>query len=151
LDRNLLAGALAAISRKDRTEQEIREWLAEKGADSEATGAIIQYLTENLAVDDSRFAREYVYGKREGSGWGNDRIREALRERGISRQIVEEALSGDELSQAERAADFLRVKGVVLDGDQDRQKALGMLARRGYSAEDAYAAIRLASGSYTTP
>lgn len=150
MDRDLLAKALAAISRKDRTEWEIRAWLADRGADSEASDEITRHLIEHLAIDDSRFAREYVLGKREGSGWGDDRITDALRERGISRHLIDEALRGDELSQAERAARFLRAKGVMPGDDQERQKALGMLARRGYSAEDAYAAIREVSRSCAT-
>lgn len=151
MDRDLLAGALAAISRKDRTEREIREWLVDKGANAEASEAIVQHLIDHLAIDDGRFAVEYAHGKRESSCWGNDRIREALAERGISRPVIDEALGGDNRTQAERAADFLRKKGLVPGDDRERQRALGMLARRGYSAEDAYSAIRSVSGSCTTP
>jgi regulatory protein len=151
MDRELLAGALAAISRKDRTEREIRDWLADKGADPTASEPIVQHLIEHLAIDDSRFAEEYAYGKRESSGWGDDRIREVLLDKGISREVIEQALRDDEISQAERAAEFLRSKGVIPGDDQERQRALGMLARRGYSAEDAYSAIRALRGSCAAP
>lgn len=146
MDRDLLAGALASISRKDRTESEIRDWLSAQGADDEMVDLIVSHLIENLAIDDARFAREYARDKRELSGWGDDRIREVLRERGIPRDVIEAAVSCDELSQIDRAVLFLTEKEVEVMDDRSRQRALGMLARRGFSAEDAYAAIRIREG-----
>lgn len=142
MDRELLAGALASISRKDRTEKEIRAWLDAQGCDAEMVEVLVAHLIENLAIDDARFAREYVRDKRELSAWGDERIRDALIDRGISRDLIDQAISDDEESQVTRAMRFLEVKGVAPVDDKARQRALGMLARRGFSAEDAYAAIR---------
>lgn len=143
MDRDLLAGALASISRKDRTEKEIRAWLDAQGCGAEMAEVLVAHLIENLAIDDSRFAREYVRDKRELSAWGDGRIRDALIERGISRDLIELAISGDDQTQVARAVRFLAEKGVEPVDDKARQRALGMLARRGFSAEDAYAAIRV--------
>lgn len=144
----LLAKALAAISRKDRTEAEMRQWLADREVEPEEIDRAIGFLVENLALDDRRFAFAYTSDKRELSGWGRDRIREVLLRRGIDRYLVEEALAGDTGAEAEseidRAVRVLNERGADLSDDRGRQRALGLLARRGYDAEEAYAAIRLA-------
>lgn len=146
----MLAKALAAISRKDRTEAEMREWLTEREVDPEEIEQIIGYLIENLALDDRRFAFAYASDKRELSGWGRDRIRSVLVQRGVSYHLVNEALEqnlveGEESeTEVERAVRVLNDKGADLSDDRGRQRALGLLARRGYEAEEAYAAIRIA-------
>ncbi|MBN8869531.1 MAG: regulatory protein RecX [Solirubrobacterales bacterium] len=146
----LLAKALAAISRKDRTEREMRQWLADREVEPEEIERVVAFLIENLALDDRRFAFVYTSDKRELSGWGRDRIRETLLRRGIDRSLAEEALSqpavvgGEEETEVDRAVRVLNEKGADLSDDRGRQRALGLLARRGYDAEEAYAAIRIA-------
>lgn len=146
----ILAKALAAISRKDRTEAEMRKWLVEREVDSDELERVIDYLVENLALDDRRYAFAYTSDKRELSGWGRDRIRAALLERGIASLLVEEALEqgpavgGEAETEVERAVRVLKERGADLSDNPGRQRALGLLARRGYEAEEAYAAIRIA-------
>lgn len=145
-----LAKALAAIGRKDRTESEMREWLLARDAGPQEIERVIGYLTENLALDDRRFALAFASDKRELSGWGRDRIRKALLGRGIDPGLVAEALdspvvgNGPTQGEVERAVKVLNDRGADLSDDRGRQRALGMLARRGYEAEEAYAAIRIA-------
>ncbi len=141
----LLAAALAAIGRKERTESEMRQWLAEREAGPEESERVMSYLVENLAVDDERFAIGYVEDKRRLSGWGNERIESALYGRGVPPHLISAALSrGGEQSEVDRATDVLLERGSELESDRGRQRALGLLARRGFCAEDAYAAIRRA-------
>ena len=40
------------------------------------------------------------------------------------------------------AVEVLRERGARADSDRERGRALGLLVRRGYAADDAYAAIR---------
>lgn len=143
---DMLAKALAAVSRKDRTEREMREWLEAREVEPAEIDRVLEYLIENLAIDDRRYARLFTQDKRELSGWGRDRIRDTLVRRGVSRDLVEEAVySGDRESEVDRAVKVLIDRGAELDHDRGRQRALGLLARRGYDAEEAYAAIRIAS------
>lgn len=141
----LLAKALAALGRKALTEAEMREWLANREVEEEEAERVISFLTENLALDDRAFAVAFASDKRELSGWGKDRIREVLLRRGVERRLVEEALSPDAgESEVDRAVRVLKERGADLGDDRGRQRALGLLARRGYDAEEAYAAIRIA-------
>ena len=103
-------------------------------------------LTEVGELDDERFARRYAEDKCELSGWGAERIREALASRGIPPALVEVALEADSQdAQVARASDQLARRGRPLGGDADRARALGYLTRRGYEYEVAYEAIRRAA------
>lgn len=142
----VLAAALTAIGRKERTEAEMRKWLAQREVDPEEIERVMSCLIENLAIDDRRFALGYVEDKRRLSGWGNSRIESALWDRGVPRELIELALSLDDgEGEVDRATRVLLEKGGGLIDDRDRQRALGLLARRGFCAEDSYAAIRRAA------
>ena len=104
--------AVGAISRKERTVAELRAWLAARDVEADEVDEAIERLTAIGELDDERFARRYAEDKRELRGWGPDRIREALVERGIERGLAEAAAAGDDpAAQAERAAALLRGRG----------------------------------------
>jgi len=147
----VLARALAAIGRKERTVVEMRQWLADREVEEEEIDRVVNFLIENEALDDRKFAFAYVSDKRELSGWGRTRIRESLLKRGLRRDLIQEALdqaSEDEESEVDRAARVLEERGADLSDDRGRSRALGLLARRGYSSEEAYAAIRRMSPGF---
>jgi regulatory protein len=138
----LAAGALA---RKERTVAELREWLAARDVEPAEIEAALERLIAIGELDDERFARRYAEDKRELRGWGPDRIRETLVERGIDRAHAEAAVAGESpTEQAERAAALLLGRGVNLEREAGRGRALAYLARRGYDYEVAYQAVGLA-------
>jgi len=136
--------AVGAISRKERTVAELRKWLTAHEVEADQVEEALGRLTEIGELDDERFAQRYAEDKRELRGWGPDRIREALVERGIERTTAEAAAGGEgQAEQAERAASLLRGRGAELEHEAGRAKALAYLARRGYDYEVAYQAVRL--------
>lgn len=146
----VLAKALGAIGRKERTVAEMREWLEVREVEPEEIDRVVNFLIENEALDDRKFAFAYVSDKRQISGWGRTRIRESLLKRGLRRDLIQEALAqeardldtDEPLSEVDRATLVLEERGADLTDDRGRSRALGLLARRGYSSEEAYAAIR---------
>ena len=137
--------AVGAISRKERTAAELRHWLEGRDLEQAEVDAALERLIEIGELDDERFARRYAEDKRALRGWGPERIREALVERGIERSLAEVAAGGEATAdQAERAAGLLLGRGVDLHHDAGRRRALAYLARRGYESEVAYQAVRLA-------
>jgi regulatory protein len=104
---------------------------------------VLGRLIDSGGLDDERFARRFAEDKRDLAGWGPDRIRGALVARGISEATVASALADDRYEdQLARAVALLQSRDTVVDSESARARALGLLARRGFSAELAYEAIR---------
>jgi regulatory protein len=137
--------ALKALGYKERTESELRGWLAERGVEDAEIEEVIALLGEAGAIDDASFARRYADDKRLLAGWGPDRIVRALEGRGVPREHIEAALGGDdESAQLERATSLLLGRGMSGGTERDRERALGLLVRRGYPLGLAYDAVRAA-------
>jgi regulatory protein len=135
--------ALRALSYKERTESELRGWLAEREVGGTEIEGVIALLIEAGAIDDGSFARRYAEDKRELAGWGPDRISKALEGRGVARDHIDAALDGDDAdAQLERAVALLGDRRMDCDSGRERERALGLLVRRGYPLELAYEAIR---------
>jgi regulatory protein len=138
--------ALRALNRRERTSAQIRSWLEQRGFEAEVVAEVVERLEEAGGLDDARFARLYAEDRRALDGWGEERIRAALAERGVASWLIEDALVCEE-SDAERALAQLIERGQVLGDDAARGKALAFLVRRGYSSEVAYEAVRAAERS----
>lgn len=139
------------ITRKERTSREIERWMLEKGADPSVVPGVLARLEELELLDDERFARLYAEDKRERSGWGSERIEQALLDRGIEYALAGTAAAAPAGEEVERAVTILGERDFELENPPDRQRALGLLARRGFSAEVAYDAIRRARRNLSSP
>jgi regulatory protein len=138
--------AAAELRRKELTSAEVAAWLERRGYGADDVEEAIERLTETDELDDRRFAQHYADDKRALRGWGSERIRDALRSRGVSDALVELALEGDsEIAQVSRASELLIQRDQPLGEDADRARALAFLARRGYGYEVAHEAIRVAA------
>lgn len=138
-----LALALQALDRKERTVAEMGDWLRARGVGADEAEGVVDRLVSTGVLDDARYARRYADDKRELRGWGSERIRAALRDRGVPDEDVEEALGDvDPEQEIERAVELLRSRGETLADALERQRALAALIRRGYDSEVAYEAIR---------
>jgi regulatory protein len=135
--------ALKALSYKERTESELRTWLAERDVAEVEIEEVIALLMEAGAIDDASFARRYAEDKRALAGWGPDRISAALESRGVTRSHIEAAVEGEGAeAQLERAVSLLGDRGMACADERERDRALGLLVRRGYPLELAYEAVR---------
>jgi regulatory protein len=135
--------ALEALGRREHTSGELAGWLRDRGFDADAVEDAVGRLIEIGAIDDERFAIAFAADKRELRGWGPERIRGALAERGVEAGLIDAALAGDGRStQLERAMELLRRRAAPPADERDRAKALSFLARRGYDTDLAYDAVR---------
>ncbi len=140
-----LAIAYRYLNSRERTQAEMRVHLERKGIDTRDVGRSIQALVEQGYLDDARFAHLFVQDKRELAEWGADRIRQVLRTRGVDSEMVEEALAEhepDSEGELERALVVLRRRFPSPAGDRrERERALGVLLRKGYDVDLALEAI----------
>jgi regulatory protein len=136
------------LNHRERTIEELRRHLMGRDLEASAVDMAVAELTELGYVDDDRFARLFAQDKRELQGWGSARIRSALLGRGIDRDLVDEALaepadaSAGEDASPGRDGEFERAVAVLEQRFPDpprerreRERALGMLLRRGYEPE----------------
>jgi regulatory protein len=139
----VLALAYRFLGRRERTRRELRAHLAAKGCEEPLIEHALAVLSEQGYLDDERFARLFVEDKRTLEGWGSDRIARSLRERGLDREIVEAALAGRGREQElEQALDILRRRCPAPPADpRARERALGILLRKGYDSELALDAL----------
>jgi regulatory protein len=141
-----LEAALEALNRKERTAHEVEALLEGRGSGPAEIEIAMRRLSATGVVDDERFARRFAEDKRELSGWGAERIRQALLARGVESSTVEVVLAEDsDGDQLDRAREILIRRGRPLEADADRRRALDYLTRRGYDYEIAYEAVRQAS------
>jgi regulatory protein len=138
-----VARAYRYLNRRERTQAEVRAHLEGAGFHAGEVEHAIAALVEDGQLDDARFARLLVEDKRELEGWGSDRIRQVLAARGVDAELIEDALveqaDGDEL---ERALELLRrrFRRPALDR-RERDRALGVLLRKGYDVDLALDAL----------
>jgi regulatory protein len=143
--------AYAYLNPRDRTVSEVRRRLERGGVSAEVAENVVEVLGEQGFLNDSRFARLFVADKRTLEQWGSERIRRGLLSRGIDRHLAEEALAvepapelADEEPESElaRALTLLRRRFPEPPEDRrERNRALGMLMRKGYESELALDAL----------
>jgi regulatory protein len=140
--------AYAHINRRDRTVSEVRAELERKGVSERLREAAIQTVTEQGLLDDERFARLFVSDKRELEQWGSERIRRGLLARGIDRELADAALAETTLDEAGEASELDRALALLRrrfphppEDRRERERALGVLLRKGYESELALDAL----------
>lgn len=139
-----LALAYRFLNRRERTVAEVRDRLARADFDAREVESAVSELVELGLVDDARYARVFAEDKRALEAWGSDRIARTLTERGVARELIDAALAGQAgVDEREQAIELLRRR--FPSGPEDmrgRERALGVLIRKGYDGELAYEAVR---------
>jgi regulatory protein len=140
-----LETAYRYLNSRERTEAEMRAHLQGKDIGERAVERTIRALVEQGQLDDTRFARLFVQDKRELDGWGVERIRQVLLSRGVDRDVVEGAVADaapdEEMS---RALELLRRRFPLPARDRrDRDRALGVLVRKGFDPDLALEALAI--------
>jgi len=136
--------AYRQLGRCDRTVAELRRHLAAKAVEPQTIDEAIDELTRQSYLDDARYARRYAEDRRTLDAWGPERIERKLMAAGVERELIATALAdrdgGDEL---DAAVALLRRRWRELPAtDRERERALGLLVRKGYDLELAYDAVR---------
>jgi regulatory protein len=137
------------LDRRDRTAAEMRGHLSRKGLTAGEVDRTLEMLGEQGYVDDARFARLFVHDRRELADWGSERIKRALEARGIDRELIDAALEPElQTSELDRALALLRRRFPTPPRDRrERERALGLLLRKGYETELALDALRAHAGN----
>ena len=136
------ATAADLIGKRAMSRRDLERKLQEKGASQAEARYAAEWLEAIGAINDADYAAILVRHCA-GLGYGPARIREKLREKGVPRELWDEALEGAADPSA-AIEEFLRKKwrGTLPDDPRELKKASDALARRGYSWSDIVEGLR---------
>ena len=132
------------LGKRDRTEAEVRRHLAARDTDEAAIDGAVEALIRQRYLDDARYATTFAEDRRNLDGWGPERIERRLLALGVDAELVAGALADrDGAAELEAAVALLRGRfREIPTTERERERALGVLARKGYDLEVAYDAVR---------
>ena len=132
------------LGRRDRTVLEVRRHLEGKRVEPSAIDAALRELIDTGYLDDARYAQRFAEDRRELDDWGADRIARRLQAAGVGEEEVAAALGGrDSHHERDAALALLRRRlRTAPENDRERERALGMLVRKGYDLDLAYDVVR---------
>lgn len=126
---------------------EARSVLREQGLDSASIEDVIDDFERRRYLDDRTLAGHLVTSGVERKGQGRVALSRALAQRGIPRDVIDEALEELPDDDAERALEYARSKArsmARLEPEVALRRLVGQLARRGYGGSVAQTAARTA-------
>lgn len=128
--------AMHLLERQERTEYQLREKLKQNEYPKEVIDDAIAYVKRYHYVDDFRYACNYIRYHQEKKS--RRRLQQDLLQKGISKQIIEQAFE-EEGNADEKAAiqKLLEKKGYHADmTKQEANKVYQFLLRKGYQSSD---------------
>lgn len=136
--------AFGHLSRRDRTEAEVRRYLAGKDVAERDVDTAVAEIVRMGYLDDARYTRTFAEDRRALDGWGSERIERRLLALGVDRELVAAAIgTRDGAGELEAALELLRRRcRNVPASERERERALGILVRKGYDLELACDAVR---------
>ena len=116
----------------------MKKAVAALDGDQSEAARIVDILVEERYVDDLRYASAFARDKSSISGWGRVKISHMLSAKGISRDIIKEALEEiDEEKASSRLDKLLQSKARSLKDDpQAKLKLLRFALGRGYGYDE---------------
>ena len=108
---------------QERCVKDVRDKLKTFDISQKEKDEILDYLLDNRFVDNERFAKSFVRGKINQSGWGVNKIRFHLMQKGIDKETIDEALGQtDEEIYRQRLIDVLKAKSKTVKAANDFEK-----------------------------
>ena len=139
--------AMHLLERQDRTRHNLIQKLQEGGYPQRAIDEAVAYVESYHYIDDMRYASSYVryhqYGK------SRRRITMDLRSKGVSQEIIEEALDREFVtSEVDMIRSIIRKRGYdpAQKDMKQKQKLYRFLLGRGFSYEDIDSAMSKNTG-----
>ncbi|AVJ16334.1 recombination regulator RecX [Serratia rhizosphaerae] len=153
---DLLSRAMRLLSQRDHSEDELRRKLTaqpffsrakfsdkasspscDEPIDPAVVEQVIDYCYQHNWLDDRRFATRYI-GSRSRKGYGAQRIRSELMQKGVDKEVVQTALAECDIDWCEQAKEVAQRKfGDPLPKEwKDKAKVQRYLLYRGFFQEE---------------
>lgn len=127
---------LYLLKSRDYTETQLRRKLQQGFYPEEAIAYAIAFGKERRYIDDARYAQ--LYAQQKAGSISRRQLFIKLSEKGISRELIEQALSGLEEKEEDTLERLLRRKNVDFSAItwQERQKICTYFMRKGFAYEN---------------
>ena len=134
--------ALRILGKRNFSEQEMYRRLVSKGEAPENASETAKWLVELGYINDDEYATLIVRSY-SAKRYGEARIRAELSKRGVPRELWDDKLAElDDAEMEDAALEFLKKKLRGSEDKEDLRRASDALVRRGYSYDDAKAAVK---------
>lgn len=139
--------AVRYLLSRDRSESEIIEKLMNAGFDEDIARDAASDLKTIGYIDDNRYARKYIADRLKNKAMSRKAMRFELERKGISVQIIDEALSEIEVNEEEIALRTAKKKFGKYDVSDKKiqQKIMRFLCHRGFTVDTGWKVIRYLS------
>lgn len=138
--------ALYLLEYRSHSKKELTEKIARTAASYEAAQTAADRMEELGLVDDEDYARRYAREMFLRKRWGPMRVRQELRQKGISSQLIDELLAEYDDADATQENIQAVLEKKYADWAEDekvRRRAFAGLQRLGYSYGDIRAAMSM--------
>jgi regulatory protein len=137
---------LRLLTAAPRTRAQLAAALQRRGVPEDAADAVLARFAEVKLIDDAMFARAWVDSRHHGRGLAGRALGAELRQRGISQDDIQAALSElDPEREVATARELVerRLEATAGMATPARiRRLVGLLARKGYSGGLAYRVVR---------
>jgi regulatory protein len=147
--RNVL---LHQLARSAKSTSQLRKILEQREITPEIAEKVIERFTEVGLIDDAAYAETIVNSRRNYKGLAKSAIKRELNEKGVSQELVEEAISGitaeDDFESAKQLATRRFGQMAHLEKEVRTRRLAGYLQRKGYASSAVFAAIKFAEEAH---
>ena len=134
--RDARIAALRLLTRREHSSQELKQKLLHKGFDLNLVESLLDDLRREGSLNDKRFAESYTRS-RKGRGYGPLRIKQELRQRGTSDDIIESVVIENDEQWYELARNVRQKKYTMSfpENLKEKLKQQQFLQYRGFSQQ----------------
>lgn len=142
--QHALDHAYRYLGHRDRTVAELRRHLERRRVEPAVIDEAVAELARQGYLDDARYAIRFAEDRRALDAWGAERIERRLLAAGVAPELIAAAIAvQDGEHELDAAVALLRRRLAQPPADdRGRERALGLLVRRGYELDTAYEAVR---------
>lgn len=139
--------AMHLLERQERTEYQLREKLKQNAYPQEAIEEAVAYVKGYHYLDDARYARTFIRFHQERRS--RMRLKTDLMKRGVPKEIIEESLEEEFLSdEREQIMELLEKRGFDRNAQDEAEfrKNYQFLMRRGFKSSDILSVMKSFDG-----
>jgi len=132
-------------ARQERSHAEVKRKLYSLEIYGQSNDAVLTLLIEEGYVNEMRFAEAFASGKFKIKGWGNRKIMQGLRQRGVSEKLANKALAGNDADAYRQMMENLLERYAIRLKETNphlrKAKTARYLLQKGYESEIVWEAV----------